>query len=180
MFKFQVRETRHWNCSLKTPLFKQTKNHFRSSIMNVPVGAGYLVKHNNHESVWTDAACIWFCLSLELADGCLWPSTSPSGWEDLVFCFGVPSGQGWGRDDVEMWEVSSQGIRWREWNEINHMRAHSHDPCTVTAGVLVEVVEGFPQLERASNCSTPELLSGKTRVLSGSFEPTLKTCSSVP
>lgn len=78
MFMFQVHETRHWNCSLKIPMFKQAKrNHFRSSVMNVQVGAGYLVKHNNHE--WMDVACIWFCLSLKHNDGGLWPSTSLNG-----------------------------------------------------------------------------------------------------
>lgn len=40
-------------------MLKQTKqNHLRSSVMNVQAGTGYLVKHNNHESMRTDAARI--------------------------------------------------------------------------------------------------------------------------
>lgn len=64
-------KSRHWNCLFKVPTLEQTKaSHFRSSVTNVHVGTGYLVKHNNHK----ETASRWcLCLILSLTEACWQP-----------------------------------------------------------------------------------------------------------
>lgn len=71
LLAFTCFKSRHRNCSFKVLTFKHPKrNHFRNSIMNVHVGTGCLVKHNNHKE---KASRCCLCLTPSLTEACWQP-----------------------------------------------------------------------------------------------------------
>lgn len=89
-----------FTCFTQTPkLFIQSAyiqadkgNHFRSSVMNVHVGTGYLVKHNNHKQ---KASRCCLCLIPSLTEACWQPPLALCFFElgASGLCLVIPSSQ---------------------------------------------------------------------------------------